>query len=97
MFEQDEAYNENFKRLEKIVNERGYVFNPDAKRLNKVVGLMTRNYREFGNFYCPCKQHHPLDQKVDTLCPCEELDKEINDFGYCTCRVFYRRDDKEKK
>jgi len=91
MFEQDNGYNENFRRLEKIVNEKGYVFNPDKKRLNKVVGLMTRNFKEFGKYYCPCKQHHPLDQEVDLLCPCEELDKEIEKYGHCTCKVFYKK------
>lgn len=91
MFEQDDAYNENYNRLEGIARENGYVFNPDKERLNKVIGLMTRNYKEFGKYYCPCKQHHPLDLKVDPLCPCEKLNKEIDDLGHCTCRVFYKK------
>ncbi len=89
MFEQDEAYNENFQRLEKIIDETGYVFNPDKERINKVVGLMTKNFKEFGDYYCPCKQHHPLDMGADPLCPCEELNNEINENGHCICRLFY--------
>jgi len=90
VFEQDEAYNVNYRRLEKIALEKGYVLNQDGERLNKVIGLMTRNYREYGSYYCPCKQRHPLDKESDTLCPCIELDKEIDEHGCCTCRVFYK-------
>ena len=90
MFDEDDAYVLNYNRLEKIAHEKGYSFNPDKERLNKVLGLMTRNYREFGAYYCPCKQHHPLDKEVDALCPCADLDTEINEHGCCTCRVFYR-------
>ena len=89
MFEQDDAYNENLRRLENAADENGYILNPDNERANKIVGLMTRNYKEFGKYYCPCKQHHPLDQAADPLCPCEDLDKEIIERGHCTCRLFY--------
>ncbi len=93
MFEEDEAYISNLVRLEKNAVKNGYILNPDKERLNKVVGLMTRNFREFGKYYCPCKQHHPLDPETDPLCPCEELHEEITENGHCTCKVFYRREE----
>ena len=56
-----EEYNKNLARIEKIAQEKGFILNPDDERLKKVVGLMTMNQNEFGKYYCPCKQSHPLD------------------------------------
>ncbi|RKX70130.1 ferredoxin:thioredoxin reductase [candidate division WOR-3 bacterium] len=91
MFEEDDAYLENLRRLEKIAREKGYIFNPDKERVNKVVGLMTKNFKEFGKYYCPCKQHHPLDPEKDPLCPCPDLDQEVARDGHCYCRLFYKK------
>ena len=92
MFEEDSAYKENYQRLEKIAQEKGYVFNEDKERVNKVIGLMTNNYKEFGKYYCPCKQHHPLELDKDPLCPCPELDEEVARDGNCYCRLFYKKE-----
>ncbi len=94
MFEENSAYKENYQRLEKIAREKGYVFNSDKERVNKVISLMTNNYKEFGKYYCPCKQHHPLDPEKDTLCPCPELDEEVARDGNCYCRLFYKKEAK---
>ena len=91
MFEQDKAYKKNFSRLERIAGEKKYGFNTDKERVNKVVGLMTKNFKEFRDYYCPCKQHHPLDREADPLCPCEELNSEIDENGHCICRLFYSK------
>lgn len=90
MFEEDDAYKENYKRLEKIAKEKGHTFNPDKERVNKVIGLMTNNFKEFGKYYCPCKQQHPLDPDVDPLCPCLQIDDEVIKDGHCFCRLFYK-------
>jgi len=89
-FEEDEAYRANFRRLEDIAGQKGLIFNPDLERVNKVVGLMTRNFKDFGDYFCPCKQSHPLDASKDTLCPCREIDEEIAAEGNCFCRLFYK-------
>ena len=90
MFEEDDTYKENHKRLTRIATGNGYIFNPDKKRVNKVIGLMTRNIKEFGRYYCPCKQHHPLDTKVDPLCPCDTIDEEVAQDGHCFCKLFFK-------
>lgn len=90
MFEEDVAYRTNFRRLREIAVRKGYVFNADAERVNKVVGLMTRNFKDFGDYYCPCKQSHPLDRSVDTLCPCAAIDEEVAADGQCFCRLFFK-------
>jgi ferredoxin-thioredoxin reductase catalytic subunit len=88
MFEEDEAYGANRERLRDIGERKGLIFNSDAERVNKVIGLMTRNLKDFGRYFCPCKQSHPLDPAKDTLCPCAEIDEEIAAEGHCFCRLF---------
>lgn len=90
MFDEDEAYRANRDRLREFADRSGFVFNADAERVNKVIGLMTRNLKEFGRYFCPCKQSHPLDPAKDTLCPCPEIGGEIAAEGHCFCRLFYR-------
>jgi len=83
-------YNKNLVRISKIAKEHGFVLNPDQERLRKVIGLMTMNKNEFGKYYCPCKQKHPLNPQEDPLCPCPEMDDEISREGHCFCKLFYR-------
>lgn len=90
MFEEDDAYRANRSRLREFAERAGYVLNADAERVNKVIGLMTRNIGDFGKPYCPCKQSHPLDPDCDTLCPCREIDREIAEEGHCFCRLFFK-------
>jgi ferredoxin-thioredoxin reductase catalytic subunit len=84
-------YNENLMRISRIAQEHSYVLNPDQKRLRKVIGIMTMNKTEFGKYYCPCKQNHPLDLQKDVLCPCPELADEVTKDNHCFCRLFYKR------
>lgn len=84
-------YNENLARIKKVAQEKDYALNPDHERVCKVVGLMTMNKSEFGRYFCPCKQSHPLDPDKDVLCPCPEITDEVMKEGHCYCRLFYRK------
>jgi ferredoxin-thioredoxin reductase catalytic subunit len=84
-------YNDNLERVKKIANSKNCILNPDQARLEKVVGLMTMNSQQFGKYYCPCKQNHPLDQTKDVLCPCSELEQEVAKDGNCFCRLFLKK------
>ncbi|MEO0092546.1 MAG: ferredoxin-thioredoxin reductase catalytic domain-containing protein [candidate division WOR-3 bacterium] len=83
-------YNTNLERIKKIAEAKNYILNPDTSRVEKVIGLMTMNFLQFGKYYCPCKQSHPLDTIKDTLCPCPQLDEEVARDGHCYCRLFYK-------
>lgn len=86
-----DEYNRNLDRIKKIAESQEVILNPDEERLKKVVGLMTMNFNEFGKYYCPCKQSHPLDPDKDLLCPCSELKDEVTKDGHCFCKLFYRK------
>ncbi len=86
-----DKYNKNIERIEKLAESQGFILNPDEERLKKVVGLMTMSFNEFGKYYCPCKQSHPLDPDKDLLCPCAELEDEVTKDGHCFCKLFYSK------
>jgi ferredoxin-thioredoxin reductase catalytic subunit len=66
-------YNTNLDRLSTLARKQGLLLNPDAARVNKVVGLMTNNYEAVGEYICPCKQQHkPAEKGKDKTCPCPE-------------------------
>lgn len=81
----------NMKRLKALAADHGLVLNPDGKRVDKVAGLMAKNFDLVGEWVCPCKQtRRPPEKGADQLCPCDEWLEEIERDGHCCCRVFYR-------
>ena len=83
-------YKDNLARIQDLAQKNGFILNPDEERIKKVVGLMTMNYDSHNDYYCPCKQSHPLDPEKDVTCPCTEWQDEIQKDGYCFCKLFYR-------
>ena len=86
-----DEYNFNYKRIDELTHSGNYKLNPDNERVEKVIGLMTMNFNEFGKYYCPCKQSHPLDPNKDVLCPCPQLADEVEKDGNCFCKLFFRK------
>lgn len=85
-----DEYNAVLQRAHDFAEKSGSSINPDEERVQKVIGLMTMNHSAAGDYYCPCKQTHPLDTENDVICPCPELGKELEKDGNCFCRLFYR-------
>lgn len=84
--DQDRA---NIERARQVGERLGHVLNPDMARTLKVSNLLARNFAEFGKYYCPCKQSHPLNPDKDVLCPCPTLSDEMTKDGHCFCRLYY--------
>ena len=84
------------KGMAGIATQNGYVLNPEKKRVEKVLGLMTENLVGTGKPYCPCRQSDPLNPSTDVICPCPDWRKEIGKDGHCFCRLFYRKSASEK-
>ncbi len=84
-------YHAVLSRAKEVADKHGCVLNSDKERLEKVVGLMTENYVAAGDYYCPCKQSHPLDPNKDVVCPCPEWQDEIAKDDHCFCRLFYSK------
>ena len=84
-----DEYNAVLMRAEILAQENGYHLNPDEERVQKVIGLMTMNYTSADDYYCPCKQTHPLDTENDVTCPCPEMASEVEKDGCCFCKLFF--------
>jgi len=82
-------YGKTLNHAEEIIGKAGCTINPDDQRVQKVVGLMTMNFTAAGKYYCPCKQSHPLDTEKDVICPCPEMEAEIDADGFCFCKLFF--------
>ncbi|HEX7319269.1 MAG TPA: ferredoxin-thioredoxin reductase catalytic domain-containing protein [bacterium] len=96
MFEHDNDCQMNYQRLKKIAERKGFIINPNRDWDEQIIGLMTNNLKEHGKYYCPCKQHHPVDRECDVVCPCPTLDDEVEQDGYCHCRLFCKKDYKRE-
>lgn len=88
---QDKIYTDNYERLKRICEKKDYIFNPNQDWVVQVISLMTNNKKEFGKYFCPCKQHYPVDTKADIVCPCPTIDQEVADHGCCHCRLFCKK------
>jgi ferredoxin-thioredoxin reductase catalytic subunit len=80
----------NIERARQVGQKLDCVLNPDIERTLKVSNLLAKNFAEFGKYYCPCKQSHPLDPGKDVLCPCPTLKEEVAKDGHCCCRLFFK-------
>jgi ferredoxin-thioredoxin reductase catalytic subunit len=97
MFENEDDCQRNCERLKKIADKKGFIFNPNQDWVEQIIRLMTKNKEQYGKYYCPCKQHHPVDVQTDVVCPCPTMVEEIERDGFCHCRLFCATDYEKEK
>jgi len=86
-----DTYQTNLTRLQQCATQRGLKLNPDPARVEKVAGLMAKNFDAIGEWVCPCKQKsRPTAKGADITCPCPTLEAEIRATGSCHCRLFFK-------
>lgn len=73
----------------KIAEKNGYELNPNRTQLNRLCTHLAENKENWGRFFCPCKQHYPVNPETDPVCPCPTFRDEINQQGHCECHLFY--------
>lgn len=83
--------------LKKYAESRGFQLNPHEATLSRELNRMMENFREYGYFYCPCREADITgdifrDKKIE--CPCVYHFREIAKRGYCKCEVFVAKKDK---
>ena len=87
-----EDYNKLRAMMTQIAEKNDLQLNPDAKRTEKVLSLMTNNLAKTGLRICPCKQSHPINPEADVVCPCPTWKDEITESGSCHCKLFCAKD-----
>ena len=73
---------------DKVVEQFGWAYNPDAE-INEGIQLgLTRNKMMHGKRYCPCF-FITGNKEEDRICPCPPaIEKEIPEDGVCHCQIY---------
>ncbi len=76
------------KFTDKVVEQYGWAYNPDAE-INEGIQLgLTRNKMMHGKRYCPCF-FITGNKEEDRICPCPQaIEKEIPEDGVCHCQIY---------
>jgi ferredoxin-thioredoxin reductase catalytic subunit len=86
------------RRAENDAKDRGYYLNPDPGFLADLIEGLKTNEDRYGYPSCPCRLAagvFELDR--DIICPCDYRDPDVEEYGYCYCALFIRKDVVEKK
>jgi len=83
---------EEHNRAKEYAKEKGYILNPDERKLETVLRGLARNRERFGAAYCPCRLRSGDPEKDRIIiCPCIYHEQEIEDQGFCHCRLFFKK------
>ncbi len=85
----DPALEAPLKIARKVAEKHGYALNPDPTQLRRLLKQLADNKANFGRYFCPCKQHYPLQPDNDPVCPCSTFHEEIKQQGNCVCHLFF--------
>jgi ferredoxin-thioredoxin reductase catalytic subunit/rhodanese-related sulfurtransferase len=76
------------KFTDKVVQQFGYAYNPDALINEGIQMGLTRNKLIYDKRYCPCF-FVTGDKEEDRICPCKPaIENEIPNDGVCHCQIF---------
>ena len=77
------------QRLDRYLKESGLAYYPDDEHVRKIIRKLAEKQKQAGRPYCPCRlvtNDPKADEKI--VCPCAYHVKEIEERGYCCCRLF---------
>jgi ferredoxin-thioredoxin reductase catalytic subunit len=86
------------QRAETDARTHGYYLNPDDEFLTSLLEGLRENEERYGYPSCPCRRAtgvFELDR--DIICPCDYRDPDCEEYGYCYCALYVRKDVVEKK
>lgn len=90
------------KFTDKVNEQFGWVYNPQAEVNEGVQMGLARNRIMYGKRFCPCFVVEVVDDKPrsvdDRICPCKPaIEKEIPEDGVCHCGIYCTPEYAEKK
>lgn len=71
--------------LYRHAKQHGYVLNPSVYMLQMLLTKENADFKAHQYYYCPCK----MEKIPENSCPCQNSDIEIQQDGYCHCRMYY--------
>jgi len=81
------------QRAESDAKSHGYYLNPDPKFLQNLLEGLEENEERYGYPSCPCRlASGKLEFDRDIICPCDYRDPDVEEYGYCYCTLYVRKD-----
>ena len=80
-------------RAESDARAHGYYLNPDPAFLHELLEGLHRNEERYGYPSCPCRlASGAFEVDRDIICPCDYRDPDVQEYGYCYCALYVRKD-----
>jgi ferredoxin-thioredoxin reductase catalytic subunit len=80
-------------RAESDARAHGYYLNPDPASLHTLLEGLQRNEERYGYPSCPCRlASGAFEVDRDIICPCDYRDPDVQEYGYCFCAFYVRKD-----
>jgi len=81
------------QRAESDAKSHGYYLNPDPEFLKNLLEGLEENEERYGYPSCPCRlASGKLEFDRDIICPCDYRDPDVEEYGYCYCALYVRKD-----
>ena len=81
------------RRLAGYVSGKPFHLNPAVEVVAGLIKAMIRRRVKMGEYYCPCRVvTGDREQDRAIICPCDYHLAELEDQGYCHCRLFVAGD-----
>lgn len=70
----------------------GYHLNPDKVFTKELIRGLLVNEERYGYRACPCRlASGDKEEDLDTICPCNYRDSDLNEYGACYCSLYVSR------
>jgi ferredoxin-thioredoxin reductase catalytic subunit len=89
----EEEIEKLYERLHREAEASGYHLNPDVEHTKELVKGLLTNEKRYGYWACPCRLASGVkDEDIDTICPCDYRDPDLDDYGTCYCSLYVSRE-----
>ena len=86
------------RRAENDAKSHGYNLNSDPEFLQNLLEGLKQNEERYGYPSCPCRlAFGKFEFDRDIICPCDYRDPDVEEYGYCYCALYLRKDVFEEK
>jgi ferredoxin-thioredoxin reductase catalytic subunit len=81
------------KRAESDAKTYGYYLTPDKELLQDLLEGLKKNEERYGYPSCPCRlASGKFEFDRDIICPCYYRDPDVEEYGFCFCALYLRKD-----
>lgn len=81
------------QRAERDAESQGYHLHRDSQFLENLLEGLKQNEERYGYSSCPCRlASGKFEFDRDIICPCDYRDADVEEYGYCYCALFVRKD-----